>query len=91
VGDPMRNIAPCASCHGGIDKKAGSPWLEGMSRDYLVAQLRQFAAGERRNDPHGVMRNVARQMKAEEVEAVARHYASRAIVGGHGAAPQPAR
>lgn len=82
VGDPMRNIAPCASCHGGIDKKPGSPWLEGMPQAYLAAQMRAFAAGTRRNDPHGVMRNIARQMKPEEIEASARYYASRAIVAG---------
>jgi cytochrome c553 len=29
VGDPMRNIAPCISCHGGVDHKFGTPWLEG--------------------------------------------------------------
>jgi cytochrome c553 len=86
VGDPLRNIAPCASCHGGIDRKAGSPWLEGMPHAYLAEQLRQFASGARRNDTHGVMRNVARQMKQDEIEAVASYYASRAIVGGHGAA-----
>lgn len=90
VGDPMRNIAPCASCHGGIDKKPGSPWLEGMPEAYLALQMRQFAAGERRNDAHGVMRNIARQMKPEEVQATARYYASRAIVGGHGGG-EPAR
>ena len=79
VGDPMRNVAPCASCHGGIDQKPGSPWLEGMPHAYLSAQMRLFARGERRNDAHGVMRNVARQMSADEVEAVARYYASRAL------------
>jgi cytochrome c553 len=88
VGDPMRNIAPCASCHGGIDKKPGSPWLEGMPHAYLVAQMRQFTSGERRNDPHAVMRNISRQMTQAEVDAVARYYASRAIVGG-GHAPTP--
>ena len=39
VGDPLRNIAPCISCHGGVDQKLGAPWLEGMPKDYLVAQL----------------------------------------------------
>ncbi len=62
VGSPLRSIAPCASCHGGIDQKPGSPWLEGMPRAYLERQLEAFALGERRNDAHGVMRNVARQM-----------------------------
>ena len=72
VGDPLRNIAPCASCHGGIDQKLGSPWLEGMSHAYLAAQMRAFAAGTRRNDAHAMMRNVARQMKPEEIESVSR-------------------
>ena len=35
VGDPLRNIAPCIACHGGIDHKLGAPWLEGMPKDYL--------------------------------------------------------
>jgi cytochrome c553 len=47
VGDPMRNVAPCASCHGGIDRKLGAPWLEGLPKAYLVAQLAAFASGER--------------------------------------------
>jgi cytochrome c553 len=83
VGDPMRNIAPCASCHGGIDLKPGSPWLEGMPHAYLAEQLKRFASGARRNDTLEVMRNVARQMTPEEIEATSRYYASRAIVG-HG-------
>jgi cytochrome c553 len=90
VGDPLRNIAPCSACHGGIDRKPGSPWLEGMPQAYLADQLRQFAAGTRRNDAHGSMRNVARQMKPQEIDAVSAYYASRAIVGGHGA-PAAAR
>jgi len=91
VGDPLRNIAPCASCHGGIDKKPGSPWLEGMPEAYLVEQLRQFAAGGRRNDAHGVMRNIARQMTPQEVTETSRYYASRAIVGLQGPASEPTR
>jgi len=77
VGDPMRNIAPCASCHGGYDQKLGSPWLEGMPQEYLAQQLRAFASGARRNDSHGVMRNVARQLSGAEIDQLARFYASR--------------
>ena len=87
VGDPMRNIAPCASCHGGIDKKPGSPWLEGMSNVYLVTQLAQFASGARRNDSLQAMRNIARQMTPAEIDAVARYYSVLAIVGSTGAEP----
>jgi len=80
VGDPMRNIAPCASCHGGIEQKLGTPWLEGMPKDYLVEQLKQFATGERRNDSHAQMRNMARALTVKEIEEVSAFYARQ---GGH--------
>jgi len=75
VGDPMRNIAPCASCHGGIEQKLGTPWLEGMPKDYLVQQIKDFASGSRRNDSHAQMRNMARTLTAKEIEDVASFYA----------------
>ena len=74
TGAPMRNIAPCGSCHGDIDNKAGSPWLGGQSAVYIKAQLQAFAAGARRNDISQQMRNIARQMTAEEIDQVARYY-----------------
>jgi cytochrome c553 len=74
TGAPMRNIAPCGSCHGDIDNKAGSPWLGGQSVIYIKAQLHAFAAGTRRNDISQQMRNIARQMTAEEIDQVARYY-----------------
>ena len=77
VGDPLRNIAPCASCHGGIDHKLGTPWLEGMPKEYLRDQLTAFASGTRRNDSHAQMRNMARLMSAKEIEDVADFYARR--------------
>jgi cytochrome c553 len=77
VGDPLRNIAPCASCHGGIDRKLGAPWLEGMPRQYLADQLTAFATGTRRNDSHAQMRNMARYMTATEIDEVADFYARR--------------
>ena len=74
TGAPMRNIAPCGSCHGGIDTKAGSPWLGGQSAVYIKAQLQAFASGTRRNDISQQMRNIARHMTAEEIEQVAHYY-----------------
>jgi cytochrome c553 len=76
-GDPMRNIAVCGSCHGGIDNKTSSPWLDGEPASYIAAQLRAFATGARRNDINEQMRNVARQMTPEEIDAVAGYYSSR--------------
>ena len=75
VGDPLRNIAPCATCHGGIDRKFGTPWLEGMPKAYLAAQLAAFASGARHNDSHAQMRNMARLMTREEIEQVSDFYA----------------
>jgi cytochrome c553 len=73
-GAPMRNVPPCGSCHGGIDNKAGSPWLGGQSAVYIKAQLHAFAAGTRRNDISQQMRNIARQMTEEEADQAAKYY-----------------
>jgi cytochrome c553 len=75
-GDPQRNIAPCAACHGQLDRKGAAPWLGGQSAAYLAAQLHAFASGARHNDINEQMRNVARQMTPEEIDAVARYYAA---------------
>ncbi|MBC8746875.1 cytochrome c553 [Paraburkholderia sp. WC7.3g] len=75
-GDPQRNIAPCAACHGQLDRTGAAPWLGGQSALYLAAQLHAFASGARRNDINEQMRNVARQMTPEEIDAVARYYAA---------------
>lgn len=81
VGAPLRGIAPCISCHGGIDQKLGAPWIEGMPRSYLVQQLRTFRTGERRNDVAAQMRSIARAMRDDEIEEVASFYAGKASVG----------
>jgi cytochrome c553 len=78
VGDPLRNIAPCIACHGGVDQKLGAPWIEGMPKDYLVAQLAAFKSGERRNDSEAQMRNMVRAMTAKEIDEVAAFYARKA-------------
>lgn len=75
-GAPLRNIASCGSCHGGLDNKTGSPWLEGQSAAYIKAQLEAFASGARRNDISQQMRNIARQMTPAEIEEAAQYYAS---------------
>ena len=82
VGDPLRNIPPCASCHGGIERKVGSPWLEGAPAQYLQTQLQMFANGTRRNDINGQMRNVARQMTPAEILMVGNYYANQPALAG---------
>lgn len=81
VGAPLRNIAPCISCHGGVDQKLGAPWIEGMPKNYLVAQLQAFRAGTRRNDPEAQMRNVVRSLTDAEIDEVAGFYSSKASAG----------
>jgi len=82
VGAPMRNIAPCISCHGGVDQKLGAPWIEGMPKGYLVAQLQAFRANSRHNDSEAQMRNVVRSMTDAEIEEVSTFYARKASAGG---------
>jgi cytochrome c553 len=81
VGDPLRNIAPCIACHGGVGQKLGAPWIEGMPREYLVAQLKAFRSGERHNDAEAQMRNMARPMTDQEIEQVSVFYARKAPAG----------
>jgi len=83
TGDPLRNIAPCISCHGSVDQKLGAPWLEGMPRRYLIAQLNDFASGARRNDSHAQMRNMVRSITPDEIAEVAWFYARRGPAVGH--------
>lgn len=75
VGAPLRNIPACASCHGGVDHKIGSPWLDGLPAAYVKAQLAAFADGSRHNDISEQMRNIARNMTPEEIATAAAWYA----------------
>jgi cytochrome c553 len=75
VGDPMRNIPPCASCHGTQDGKAGAPELSGEPKTYLRHQLTSFADGTRKNDVSAAMRSVARHVSPDEMTAVINYYA----------------
>jgi cytochrome c553 len=76
-GAPMRGIAPCGACHGELDTKVGAAWLEGQPAVYLRTQLEAFATGARRNDIGEQMRNIARRMTPEEIDAASRFYADR--------------
>src|SRR5438309_4729805 len=82
VGAPLRNIAPCISCHGGVDQKLGTPWIEGMPKAYLVAQLSAFKEGTRHNDVHAQMRNMAHPMRDQEIDEIATFYAGKAHAAG---------
>jgi cytochrome c553 len=83
-GAPLRNVPPCGSCHGTIDYKTGAAWLEGQSPVYLKAQLQAFATGARHNDISEQMRNIARNMTKDEIEAAAEYYSRQPPAAGTG-------
>jgi cytochrome c553 len=61
------------ACHGpnGSGMSAAKwPALSGQYSAYVEAQLKMFAAGDRNNDPNGMMRDIASRMTAEEIKAV---------------------
>ena len=74
-GAPLRGIAPCGACHGEVGHKTSAAWLEGQPVGYLRTQLEAFANGERHNGIDEQMRNVARAMTPEEIDAASRYYA----------------
>ena len=75
LGDPSRNIPPCAACHRpGSGGPIETPILAEQGDEYLVAQLKLYATGERRNDVYGRMRFIAAQLTEAEISGLARYY-----------------
>jgi cytochrome c553 len=75
LGDPRRNIPPCASCHrGGAGGPIEAPVLAEQREEYLVQQLRLYASGERRNDVYARMRLIASRLTEAEIKGLARYY-----------------
>jgi cytochrome c553 len=74
AGDPERGIPPCAACHGPEAQKLGAPPLRGQHTEYIERQLAAFAQGERLNDINEQMRVIARELKPNEMHAVAGYY-----------------
>lgn len=73
-GAPMRDVAPCGSCHGTIDHTLAAPWLNGEPYAYLIEQLKAFHDRTRVNDINEQMRAVAHGMTASEMVAAAAYY-----------------
>ena len=69
----------CAVCHAARRERSatGRPFLPGLSRGYLVRQLRLFRSGERNNDADGVMRHQARGLDDDQITAIADYLAGR--------------
>jgi len=76
-GSPMRNVGACAGCHSPSVARAATPVLDGLPETYLRDQLLRFRAGQRANDINEQMRNATRHLTDNEIDLVARYYASR--------------
>src|SRR5215468_5925591 len=75
LGDPHRNIPPCAACHrAGAGGPIEAPVLAEQRDEYLVQQLKLYASGQRRNDVYGRMRLIASQLTDEEIKGLAAYY-----------------
>jgi cytochrome c553 len=75
LGDPGRNIPPCAACHrAGAGGPIETPVLAEQRAEYIVQQLKLYAAGERRNDVYARMRTIASRLTTAEMEGLAAYY-----------------
>jgi cytochrome c553 len=75
LGDPSRNIPPCAACHRpGSGGPIETPILAEQGQEYIVRQLKLYASGERRNDVYGRMRTIAAKLTPGEIDGLAAYY-----------------
>jgi len=73
-GDLQKGIPACMACHepqGMGNPPAGFPLLSGQNPDYVVAQMKAFQDGSRSNDLNHMMRDIARKMNEQDIQAVA--------------------
>jgi cytochrome c553 len=75
-GDLQRGIAACQACHGprGVGHSlAKFPTISNQHAAYVKAQLMAFRAGERANDPNGMMRDIAKKLTDQDIEVLSKY------------------
>lgn len=67
----------CAQCHGLAGEGVGSqfPPIAHLPADYLQAQIQGWKDGARPPGPLGMMRDIARKLSTEDVQALSAYYA----------------
>lgn len=77
IGDNALRVQACQNCHGpaGSGRAPFMPYLAGLHREYLRAEMLDWKRGTRRSDPSGQMNVIARQLSDEDIDALAEHYA----------------
>ena len=79
AGDAERKVTACGACHGPAGNgmsAAGFPALSGQNPEYISKQLKMFRSNTRENDKNAVMRDVAKLMSDEQIEAIAHYLAA---------------
>ena len=77
-GVPKSGVYGCVNCHGKDGKGKGPavslfPVIGGQTKAYLVKQLNDLKSGKRKNDPAGMMADIAKKLSDKEVQAVAEY------------------
>lgn len=76
-GNMQAGIPACGpSCHGPTGEGlalAGIPRLSGQQAQYTIDTLKKFKSGARSGDPNAIMRDIAKRMSDEEIEAVSNY------------------
>jgi cytochrome c553 len=74
-GDIEAGVPACSGCHSpsGAGIPAQYPRLAGQMKEYTLAQLKAFKAGERANDSAAMMRTIAGRLSDKQIEALAEY------------------
>jgi len=77
-GVPKSGVYGCVNCHGKNGKGKGAtvslfPVIGGQTKAYLVKQLNDLKSGKRKNDPAGMMADIAKKLSDKDIQAVAEY------------------
>jgi len=75
-GNIHSGVPACAACHDATGKGnalANFPRLSGQNPQYVIDQLTKFKTKVRKNDPNGMMEDIAARLTEQEIEAVANY------------------
>ena len=74
-GDAATGVPACMACHSpsGAGIPAQYPRLAGQMKEYTLAQLKSFRAGERANDNAEMMRTIASRLSDKQMDALAEY------------------
>lgn len=76
AGDPKTGLAACTACHGpdGAGNPAAKfPSLSGQHAEYTITTLKAYKSEARKNDPNGIMRDIASKLSNSDIEIIANY------------------